>query len=193
MLDEICRQAGIAEGFEALKKRGTVELFPEPQLQFAGGLFPTPSGKIEIASARAQSMGLPRTPLPLADPRPAAGHLRVLSPASAWAMNTIYGNDPRNRSKIEAEGITLHPDDAAARGLVESALARLENEAGSIVLPVHVAAKIPRGVALAAKGAWPKLQPQRCNINVLHAARKADMGESTSVHAIEATITPVDA
>ncbi len=189
MLDEICRQAGIPDGFDALKARGTVEFFSEPQLQFADGRFPTPSGKVEIASSRAEAMGLPRTPRPLADPRPAAGRLRLLSPASAWAMNTSYGNDPRNRHKIEAEGVTLHPDDAAARGLVEGDLARLENEAGEIILPVHVAAKIPRGVALAAKGAWPKLQPQRRNINILHAGRKADMGESTSVHAIEATIT----
>ena len=32
--------------------------------------FPTPSGRIEIASTRAEADGLPRVPLPLADPRP---------------------------------------------------------------------------------------------------------------------------
>ena len=188
MLDTLCGQAGLEGGFAALKARGTVELFAEPLLQFADGKFPTPSGKIELASARAEEMGLPRIPLPHADPRPAAGQLRLLSPASAWAMNTSYGNDPRNETRIEAEGVTLHPADAAGRGLAEGAMARLANESGEMLLPVHVDAKAPPGVALAVKGAWPKLQGGR-NINVLHAARKADMGESTSVHGVEVTVT----
>jgi anaerobic selenocysteine-containing dehydrogenase len=189
MLDHLCGQAGLQGGFDALKAAGTAQLFPEPVLQFADGRFPTPSGKIEIASDRAQAMGLPRLPLPHADPRPAAGRLRLLSPASAWAMNTSYGNDPRNKTKVEAEGLTLHPADAAARGLAEGGLARLANEAGELVLPVHVEAKAPAGVALAVKGAWPKLQAERRNINALHAARKADMGESTSVHGVEVTVS----
>jgi len=188
MLDRLCGQAGLEGGFAALKAQGTVELFAEPLLQFADGEFPTPSGKIELASARAEEMGLPRIPLPHADPRPVAGHLRLLSPASAWAMNTSYGNDPRNETRIEAEGVTLHPADAAGRGLAEGAMARLANESGEMLLPVHVDAKAPPGVALAVKGAWPKLQGGR-NINVLHAARKADMGESTSVHGVEVTVT----
>src|SRR5262249_32805314 len=147
------------------------------------------SGKIEIASARAEAMGLPRIPLPHADPRPAVGHLRLLSPASAWAMNTSYGNDPHNEAKIEAEGVTLHPADAAGRGLVEGAMARRARGRGGRVMPVHGAAKAPPGVALAVRGAWHKRRPERSNINVLHAARKADMGESASVHGIEVTVT----
>ncbi len=115
LLDRLCRQAGIGGGFAELKARATVELFAEPVLQFADGRFPTPSGRIEIASARAEALGLPRAPLPHADPRPAGGRLRLLSPASAWTMNTSYGNDPRNRGKLAAEGLTLHPEDAAAR------------------------------------------------------------------------------
>ena len=189
LLDQLCRQAGIGEGFAALKARGTIALFAEPVLQFADGKFPTESGKIEIASARAEAMGLPRTPIPHADPRPAAGRLRLLSPASAWAMNTSYGNDPRNQEKIAEEGVTLHPDDAASRGLAEGELACLANEEGEILLPVHVASKIPSGAALAMKGAWPKRQGQHRNINALHAGRKADMGESTSVHGVEVTVT----
>ncbi|HEY8017098.1 MAG TPA: molybdopterin-dependent oxidoreductase [Dongiaceae bacterium] len=191
MLDRLAGQAGIAGGFAALKARGTIELFPEPVLQFADGKFPTPSGKIEIASARAEAMGLPRIPLPHVDPRPPAGQLRLLSPASAWAMNTSYGNEPHNEAKLAAEGITLHPQDAAARGLVEGAMARLTNDAGELLMPVHVDAKAPPGIALAVKGAWPKRQGDHRNINALHAGRKTDMGESTAVHGVEVTVTAV--
>ena len=104
-------------------------------------------------------------------------------------MNTSYANDAKNRDKVAEEGVVLHPDDAAALGLSEGALVRLSNEQGEIVMPLHVAPRTPRGVALAVKGAWPKLTPQRRNINALHAARKTDMGESTSVHGIEVSVT----
>ncbi len=59
--------------FEELAARGTVWLDPEPRVQFAELLFPTPSGRIEIASETAQANGLPRVPQPHADPRPATG------------------------------------------------------------------------------------------------------------------------
>src|SRR5258705_5699083 len=85
LLDELCRQMGIAGGFAALKQRGTIEPFAEPVMQFADGRFPTPSGRIEIASGKAEAMGLPRVPFPHADPRPAPGPLRLLSTASASA------------------------------------------------------------------------------------------------------------
>ncbi len=189
LLDEMCRQAGLSGGFVSLKASGTVNPFTQPVMQFADGKFPTASGKIEIASAKAEAMGLARTPLPHVDDRPKRGRLRLLSPASAWAMNTSYANNPKNRKKVAEEGVVLHPADAAALGLSEGALARLSNEEGEIVMPVHVAARTPRGVALAVKGAWPKLGGQHRNINILHAGRKADMGESTAVHGIEVTVT----
>src|SRR5262249_18268851 len=148
---------GVAGGFDALKQRGTIEAFAEPVLQFADGRFPTASGKIEIASAKAEAMGLPRTPVPHADRRPGPDRLRLLSPASAWAMNTNYGNGAKNRARIVGEGVVLHPVDAAARGLAEGAIARLANDQGELLLPVHVADKALPGVAIAVKGAWPKL------------------------------------
>ncbi len=85
LLANIAAQAHIAGGYEALAKAGTVDLWQEPVLQFADLKFPTPSGKIEIASAQAEADGHPRTPLPLIDERPAKGNLRLLSPGIALA------------------------------------------------------------------------------------------------------------
>src|SRR4029077_8979350 len=56
MLDEMCRQAGLSGGFVSLKTSGTVNPFTQPVMQFADGKFPTASGKIEIASAKAEAM-----------------------------------------------------------------------------------------------------------------------------------------
>ena len=49
-------QAQIDE-FEDLKRRGTIYPYPEPVVLWADLAFPTPSGKIEIASDRAAADG----------------------------------------------------------------------------------------------------------------------------------------
>jgi anaerobic selenocysteine-containing dehydrogenase len=188
LLDALCGQAGVTGGFAALAEAGTVQLFAEPVIQFADLSFPTPSGRIEIASARAASAGLPRTPLPLADPRPATGRLRLLSPGSRWLMNSTYGNDPGIGGKLGHEEVYLHPADAAARGLEEGAAATLANEVGTLAVQVRLDPTLLPGVALASKGRWPKHSRGHANVNSLNPGRKADMGESTAVHSVEIAV-----
>jgi anaerobic selenocysteine-containing dehydrogenase len=188
ILRTLLAQAGIAGGFDALAQAGTVELWPEPLVQFPDLTFPTPSGKIEIASARAAADGHPRTPLPLADPRPTQGRLRLLSPATSWLMNSSYANDPKIGEKLGAATVVLHPNDAAARGIADGDSVELVNETGHLTMSACVAPVVPPGVALARKSRWPKLTPQRANVNVLNAGHKTDMGESTAVHGVEVTV-----
>ncbi len=110
-------------------------------------------------------------------------------------MNSSYGNDPAIAAKAGPEAVTLHPDDAAARGLRDGDTARVASEIGALALPVHVAPVVPRGAALANKSRWPKMAAAggngRANINALHKGRKADMGNSTSVHGVEVTVTRI--
>ena len=191
ILRALLEGAGIAGGFAALAQAGTIELWPEPLIQFADLKFPTPSGKIEIASAKAVADGHPRTPLPLADARPGGGRLRLLSPATSWLMNSSYGNDPKIGEKLGVATVVLHPDDAAARGIADGDSVELSNETGRLTMNACLAPMMPAGVALARKSRWPKLTPQRANVNVLNAGRKTDMGESTAVHGVEVTVARV--
>ena len=101
-------------GFQGLKEIGTVFLTPEPVPQFADLGFPTPSGKIEIASSSAEADGHPRLPQPIADPRPAANRLRLLSPATPWLMNDSYANEARIAEEMGSASVALHPDDSMA-------------------------------------------------------------------------------
>jgi len=188
ILETFLRDAGVAGGFEALAKKGTVELWPEPVVQFADGKFPTPSGKIEIASTRAEAAGHPRTPLPHVDPRPTGANLRLLSPATPWLMNSSYGNDPKIVGKLGPEAVTLHPDDAAARGIGDGDAVEMANETGRLAAVARVAAVIPRGTALSSKSRWPRGSAARANVNVLNPGRKTDMAESSAVHGVEVTI-----
>lgn len=181
---------GVNEDFASLSAKGTVSIAPEPVIQFEGLRFPTPSGKVEIVSARAEADGHPRIPDPHADTRPEGGRLRLLSPASAWALNDTFSNDPKVEVQAGPGAVYLHPEDARERRLADGASALLSNELGELHLRVVISDTVPRGVALSHKGRWPKRQPTGANVNVLNPGLKTDMGESTSVHGVEVSVTP---
>lgn len=189
----VLRRSGLATDFTSLAATGTVPVSPEPIIQFADLRFPTPSGRIEIASARAAADGHPRVPLPLADPRPSGGRLRLLSPASPWLLSDSFANVEKIAARIGPATIALHPADAAERGLAEGDNVLAANETGSLPLRVTLSEALPRGVALSYKGRWPKREPVGANVNVLNPGRKSDMGESTCVHSVEVMVTPLTA
>jgi anaerobic selenocysteine-containing dehydrogenase len=176
--------------FATLAARGTVWLHAEPEVQFADLQFPTPSGRVEIASERAQADGQPRVPQPHSDPRPERGRLRLLSPASPWMLNDSFANDPKLTRRIGAATVAMHPTDAADRGLAAGDSALLESDAGRLSLTVTLSDELPRGVIYSPKGRWPKREPGAANINVLNPGEESDMGHSTTVHGVEVTVTP---
>lgn len=180
--------SGLVRDFADLAARGTIPATPEPIIQFADLAFPTPSGRIEIASAQAEADGYPRVPQPSADEQPVNGRLRLLSPASNIAMNASFGNVDKLLRRAGPPTIMLHPVDAQARGLEDGAVAMVSNETGAIALQVVTSAEMLPGVALSPKGRWPRLEDSDSNINILYDGRKSDMGESTSVHGVEVQV-----
>ncbi|MDX1575374.1 MAG: molybdopterin-dependent oxidoreductase, partial [Kiloniellales bacterium] len=182
ILDTVLERSGLGITFDALKQRGTIDPFSEPLVQFQDLKFPTPSGRIEIASDRAEADGHPRVPRPSHDPRPPEGRWRLLSPASRWQLNDSYANDPTIARKLGPAAVTIHPDDARALGLQAGDTVRLSNEFGEMTLQAEISDQVPRGAALSHKGRWPALESQGCNVNRLNSGVKSDMGESSSVH-----------
>ena len=185
LLDRLVAATGAAADFAELAAKGTVDFSPQVVAAFAGGKFPTPSGKVEIASAQATAAGAPRLPFAHADAVAAAGRLRVLSPASAWTMNSAYGNDPKIRARLGAATVSVHPEDAA--GLAEGEAVLLRNAEGEIALSLRLDASLPRGVALAPKGRWPRFS-DGANVNALYDGAHADLGESSCVHGVLAEL-----
>lgn len=182
LLDTMMTQMNRGFDFAELKRRGWFALSEEPAPWWAEREFDTPSGRIEIASAQAAEMGLPRTPQPWVDVPPPAGELRLLTPASVWRLNDSYANDPHIAERAGPAEILLHPDDARAAGIADGAAARVRNDAGEITLTARHDDTLLPGTAVSYKGRWPGQEPGSANVNVLHRARAADMGDSTSVH-----------
>ncbi len=181
LIEQLLAPSGV--GWDELARAGTVRIFAEPRTQFPDG-FPTPSGRIEIASASAEADGHPRLPEPATDAPPPAGHLRLLSPASPWLMNSTFGNDRKLRHRIGEASVALHPREAAGRGLRNGDVVTLRNATGSLRLAVEVSDAVPPGVAYAPKCRWPSHEPAGANVNALNPGDKTDMGESSAVHGV---------
>jgi anaerobic selenocysteine-containing dehydrogenase len=191
ILANLMDRSGLGLSFASLAERGSIWVPEEPAVQFADGVFATPSGRIEIASARAAADGHPRLPQPWSDVRPTAGHLRLLSPAHAWLLNTSFGNVRQIDHRIGAATIALHPADAAERHLAQGESALVHNSSGSLRLQVVISDEVPRGVGLTHKGRWLGTDAASANVNVLNPGEKSDMGESTAVHSVEVLVSAI--
>jgi anaerobic selenocysteine-containing dehydrogenase len=190
IIAEVLHRTGLGVDFASLARQGTIWTHGEPRVQFPDLRFPTPSGKIELASSRAEADGHPRLPQPHADPRPADGRLRLLSPASPWMMNHSFANEPRLARRVGVPTIAVHPADAAERGLAAGDRVRARSSTGELELTVAVSEDLPRGVAFSPKGRWPKLEAEHANVNILNPGTASDMGASTAVHGVEITLGP---
>jgi anaerobic selenocysteine-containing dehydrogenase len=190
ILDRLCHQAGVMGGFQELAAAATVTLYPEPVLQFGDGVFPTSSGKIEIASERAAADGFPRVPQPTFDAHPPKGWFRLLSPASPWLMNSSYFQDGKIQAKIGPEDLVIHPSDASDLGIHSGGEITVTSDIDSLTMRAVIDDRIPAGIVLAAKSRWPKLSPQHRNVNALNPGLRADMAQSTAVHSVLVQLYP---
>lgn len=188
MLDRLIRQTGYGGTFESLKALGTVQCNREPRIQFEELAFNTPSGRIEVSSERLAAQGAPLLPAAHADNPPAGDKVRVLSPASAWLMNSTYANDEQVLARIGPPRAFMSKCELERRGLTTGTSVILKNEAGALAVTLEASEEVPEGVALVHKGRWPGRAGDAANVNILNAGLRTDIGESTAVHGVEAEL-----
>ena len=191
MINAALDECGAGVTWEQLKELAWAYVCDESVVLWEDGIFATPSGKIEIASLRAQEDGQPFVPLPNFDPALTGDSLRLLSPADKNLMNSSYGNDVRVHNLIGLASVSVHPEDAANRGIQNGDAVILSNATGELTLIADVEDIIPAGTLLTHKSRWPKFEPTGANVNILHNPVKTDMGESTSVHGTQVTLRKV--
>ena len=169
--------------YERLVEEGWVRLnYATPFVPFTDG-FPTPSGKLEFVSSRAEGDGYD----PVAGytpPREAALRegLALLAPASHWFLNSTFANHPLLRERAGEPRIEIHPGDAAARGLATGDEARVFNARGEFTALVEVSDRVRPGVIASTKGRWLKHVRGGANANATVEERDADMGRGAVFH-----------
>jgi anaerobic selenocysteine-containing dehydrogenase len=188
MLDTLVGQTGVAKDFQSLAAQNYLPWPVRTHRQFADLRFPTPSGRIEVASDRFLTAGLSREPQPTVEPLPSNGTLRVLSPASKWLMNSTFGNEPTVRRRFEVPAAWMHPDDAGRLELNADDRIEIVNETGAVHACVAISDVVPPGVLLIHKSSWPKLAADGVNVNALFGGGKTDTAESSAVHSVTARV-----
>jgi anaerobic selenocysteine-containing dehydrogenase len=195
---------------ERLKAEGFVplSLSSDEQVPFANGIFPTPSGKVEIYSARAKAQGYDpvpgwqqeieaqmncstsgslasSTPASVASQKP----LPLLSPAAHHFVSSTFGNQPHLMRKEKTPTLRIHPDDAQARGICDGQLVRISNERGWCRLIAHVTDEVRPGVLATTTVWWPKFSPDQRNVNWTTSEQLADFNGGSTFYTNFVTVT----
>ena len=170
ILRELARRLGLAEFFPWQSDEGPIDaILDHPStghatvaaLRAEGGIralrishvahpdlkFPTPSGKVEFYSERAQSFRLP--PLPVYEALPASPYpLAFRQGRTLTAFHGFYDHGRALPTLAEADpepSLWISPEDAAQRGIEDGAAIRLYNERGEFSARARVTRKIPPG------------------------------------------------
>lgn len=145
-----------------------------PAVPFEGGVFGTPSGKIELIG----DFELREEPLE-------GDRLHLMATKSLKMVNAqINGGD------LPAEPVVrLHPETAAGRGLKDGDPLLVESGAGSVRARLVTDANVRRDVLLFNPAAWSgDLQ----GVNQLRESILADLGDAAAMHETRVRVVPAD-
>jgi anaerobic selenocysteine-containing dehydrogenase len=168
---------------EALRGRGWTRLAVD-QAPFAAGGFPTPDGK---AVVDAPGLGVPdfvpnyesvRSAPELARRYP----LAMISPPARHFLNSTFVNVPSLRAAEREPLVEIHPDDAAARGIVDGAAVRVFNDRGVYRCMAVVGGRARPGVVNGLGIWWRKLGRGGTNVNELTHQRLTDIGRAAAFY-----------
>jgi biotin/methionine sulfoxide reductase len=162
-------------GFDAFWAAGSIET-PDPAAEDRWSFarlredpqafgFPTPSGRIEIYSATVAGFGYPDC----------GGHPTWYEPdewlgapaAEQFGLHLV-SNQPRTRLHSQfnhaspsrdaeiagREPVLIHPDDAAARGILDGQVVRIFNQRGACLAGARLTTDVRRSVVVLSTGAW---------------------------------------
>jgi anaerobic selenocysteine-containing dehydrogenase len=178
---------------ERLQAEGTVPFaFPESDhAPFADGVFPTPSGKVELRCDAIAAFGLDPLPEYIAPAEFTAGldpdesgrpPLVLISGASHHFVTTSMANQPKLVAKEGTPFIEINPEDAAARHIANGDDVTVSNVRGWCTLRAVVTDDAPPGVAVSPKGRWASLSPDRRTVNWLTPDAVADLAGQSTFH-----------
>ncbi len=181
---------------ERLQAEGTVPLHftPATEVPFSDRRFPTASGKVELLAPLMAARGLdplPHYSEPAEFTQGQHDQLILISGASHHFVSSSMANQASLRAKAGEPFIELNPADAAARGIIEGATVRIENERGWCELRAVLTADVAPGTAVAPKGPWARLSRGGRNINWTTPDALADLAGQSTFHSNLVHVRPL--
>jgi anaerobic selenocysteine-containing dehydrogenase len=172
---------------ERLRAEGAVPLSIPAGPPFAGGAFPTPSGKMELYSESLARRGydpLPGAfrPVPLGPPAgPEEDALTLVTAAAHHFVSSSFASQQGLLAGAGEPIVEIHPDDAARRGIAHGDPVVLANGRGECRLRAVVTDAVRPGVAASPKGRWAKLTGGS-TVNWLTSDDLADLAGQSTYH-----------
>lgn len=186
--EEMMRQAlqGLPFTLEELRERSSIRLdVPRPHVPYRrGAKLPTPSGKIEIASASAAAYGVDLLPDYVPpyeseerDPELVRRYpLALISPPAHSFLNSTFVNVASLRRAAGKPMLEIHADDARARGIEGGERVAIYNDRGTFTAEAVITDRVRPGVVSAPSVWWPKLTDDRNNANHTTSQAVTDIG-----------------
>jgi biotin/methionine sulfoxide reductase len=166
----LLERGAAAPDFDEFWEMGELVL---PTLSWNGGIvrafrrdpaaapLPTPSGRIEIASAKIAGFGYADCPghpswLPSAEGPNSRFPLRLIAnqPATRLHSQLDFGATSLKSKIKDREPVRIHPQDAAARGIGDGDIVRLYNDRGACLAGAVLSEALRPGVVQLSTGAW---------------------------------------
>ncbi len=157
------------------------------EIAFAGGWFPTPSGKVELWSDEARELWgvdpLPGYSESEESVRSGTGDLPyplyLMTPNTKNRIHSQFGNLRMIRRLDPAPLVHVHPEDARARGIENGSIVRVFNDRGEFRLPARLDYGLKAGCVSATNGWWIQ---EGGTVNFCSAGRETDMGHGAAFH-----------
>jgi anaerobic selenocysteine-containing dehydrogenase len=176
-----------------LKSEGAVPIRLEDPTPFAGGRFPTPSGKVELFSQTLAEKGIDPLPGRFTNDEddggvtegdtdyPSDEALYLLTPASHHFVSSSLANQAGLLKNAGPPFVEIHPDDAARRGIQAGDTVLVYNGRGSCRLRAVVTDAARPGVLVSPKGRWAKLDGG-ANVNWTTSDALGDLAGQSTFH-----------
>jgi anaerobic selenocysteine-containing dehydrogenase len=184
---------------ERLQAEGTVaHIAPERHVPFADGIFPTPSGKLELRADALAAIGL--DPLPDYQPPSEFAHrptddsrLTLITGAPHHFVSSSFANLSTMLAKEgEIPWIEIHPKDADQRGISDGMMVEVANARGACRLRAVVSENVLPGVVIAPKGRWLSRSLDGHNVNFTTSDALADLAGQSTFHSNLVEVRPHD-
>lgn len=168
---------------------GLAEFVADPE----GHPLQTPSGKIEIASARYAATGFSAFPTCRIAPAEEGYPLRLITPHPRYRTHSQYDNIPWFKER-EPQRLWIHPADAEARGIADGQPVYVRSPQGQVRVPAWVTDQIMPGVVCLLEGVWPQIGPDGVDVagspNMLTSTVPTEPSQGSRTHSVWVEVSP---
>ena len=165
---------------------------------FAEGGFPTASGKCELYSESLATAG--HDPLPtFTPPRESVRSapelakkypLAFISPPAHHFLNSTFSAQPIFVRRESEPFLTIHPEDATARGIRDGQTVRTFNDRGAFLAKARVSDDARPGVVVGLSIWWSKMCPGGRNANAVTSQTLTDLGGGATFYDVLVEVAP---